>query len=313
MAQKKKDKKVVQSARKLASPKYRTFRLSKKIKKTGKAIPKARKLFSRSLKHVWQHKKIFGGILAVYAVASLIFVRGFSGTTDVPFIKDQLSGVFFGATGQLVTGFTLFGVLIGNVSTAGSDEARLYQMIVLIVISLAIIWALRQTHAGNKVGIRESFYKGMYPLIPFLTVLFVITLQLLPLAIGSWLFSVTVLGGLAVTGLEQIIWSILCFLLALLTVYMVSSSIFALYVSTLPDMTPMKALRSTRELVRHRRWEIVRKVTFFPLVLLIIGSLIMLPVILLLTPIAEWVFFLAALGVVILGHSYFYSLYRELL
>ncbi len=50
------------------------------------------------------------------------------------------------------------------------------------------------------------------------------------------------------------------FLLAMLTLIYVKSSLFALYIVTLPDMTPMKALRSARELARYRRWTVLRKI-----------------------------------------------------
>ena len=56
---------------------------------------------------------------------------------------------------------------------------------------------------------------------------------------------------------------------------------FALYIVTLPDMTPMKALRSARELVRYRRWTVLRKVLFLPLMLLVVAAIIMVPIIIL--------------------------------
>jgi hypothetical protein len=270
-------------------------------------------LFRNSLEHLWKYKKVFGGITAIYLVAAVLLVKGLSATNDVTEIKQSLQEVLTGATGQLATGFALFGYLIGGASGVSTEVAGVYQSILLVVVSLALIWALRQTHASHVVGVRESFYRGMYPLIPFLVVLLVIGLQFIPLALSSWLLNVTIVSGLAVTAAEQLLWSFLCFLLALLSIYMVSSSVFALYVSTLPDMTPMKALRSTRELVKNRRWEILRKVLYLPLVFLILGALITVPVILFLTPLAEWVFFILSMAALAVAHSYIYSLYRKLL
>ncbi len=243
----------------------------------------------------------------------MLLVKGLSSSNDIPEVKRLLEEALTGVGGRLATGFTIFGYLLGNSSAVTSEVAGTYQSMLLVLVSLAIIWALRQTHAGNSVGVREAFYRGMYPLVPFLAVLLVIGLQLLPLAIASWLFNVTIVSELAVTPLEQVLWSVLCFLLAVLSIYLVSSSVFALYVSTLPDMTPMKALRSTRELVRYRRWEILRKVLFLPVVLLLVGAVILVPIILFLTPLAEGVFFVLSMTALAVGHSYVYSLYRELL
>jgi len=299
--------------RTLPKPTYRSFRLSKRINPHNKQLPKARHLLKASLSHLWRYKKVFLGITAVYLMGTVLLVKGLESTTELELIKEDIESVLTGTTGQLATGFALYGLLLGSVSAASSETASTYQAILLVLVSLALIWALRQTHSAKKVGVRESFYKGMYPLVPFVAILFVIGLQSIPLAIGNWLFSVTVVAGLATTSLEQWLWGIFCFLLALLTVYMVCSSLFALYVSTLPDMTPLKALRSTRELVRYRRWEIIRKVLFLPLVLLIVTAVIMIPAILIITPLAEWLFFVLSMALLAVAHSYLYSLYRELL
>lgn len=303
----------VSKKRALKAPTHKSFQLSKKVARPT-VLPKARVLLIRALKHLWKYKKVFLGITVIYLVATILFVKGFGSTSDLEEIKEGLEEIVSGTAGQFTTGIALFGFLVGNASGGvSSDIAGAYQSVLLILVSLALIWALRQTHASTIVGIRESFYKGMYPLIPFLTVLLVIGLQCIPLAIGSWLFNATVMSGLAVTPPEQVLWSILCFLLALLTVYMVSSSVFALYIATLPDMTPMKALRSARELVRNRRWQILRKVLFLPCVILVVGACIMVPIILLITPFAEWVFFVLSMAVLAITHGYFYNVYRELL
>ena len=73
------------------------------------------------------------------------------------------------------------------------------------------------------------------------------------------------------------------FFLALLSLYMICSSLFALYIVTLPNVTPMKALRSARQLVLHRRFLVLRKILFMPLALLVLGAIIMIPLIIFLT------------------------------
>jgi hypothetical protein len=78
-------------------------------------------------------------------------------------------------------------------------------------------------------------------------------------------------------------------------------------------MTPMKALRSARELVRYRRWTVLRKVLWLPFVLLLAAALIMVPIIIWLTALAQWIFFLLTMFAVAAVHAYLYGLYRELL
>jgi hypothetical protein len=87
----------------------------------------------------------------------------------------------------------------------------------------------------------------------------------------------------------------------------------ALYIVTLPDMTPMQALKAARALVRYRRWVVLRKVLFLPLALLLIGALIVIPFALYVTPVAPLVFFVLTIIALAVLHSYMYLLYRQLL
>jgi hypothetical protein len=301
-------------SRRIAAPQYRTFRLHKRIKSPKPALLGSFKLLGKSLLHLRRNWKLFGGIVLIYLLLTIVLVKGFGVSgSNIPELKSTLQQLFTGATGQLTTGFTLFGLLLGTTGSVSGDVAGAYQSILLVITSLVLIWALRQTMSGTRVKVKEAFYKGLYPLVPFLLVLLVIGLQFIPLLIGNFLYATVFGNGLAVTAPEKIVWVIIFVLLAVLTLYMVSSSVFALYIVTLPDVTPMQALRSARELVRYRRWSIARKVLFLPLSLLVIAAVIMIPVILVITPASEWIFFMLSMLSLAVIHSYMYSLYRELL
>ncbi len=302
----------VNSTRQIKAPKYKSFKVSKSIKHHRGNLPSGAKIFYRSVNHLIKNKKLFGGLLIIYTVLTVLLVKGFGVTNNLPQLKTSLESLFKGSTANLTTGVTLFGFLLGS-GAAPSDVAGAYQTMLLIIISLAVIWALRQTYSKTKISLRDTFYKGIYPLIPFLIVVFVIGLQLIPLLLANTLYSFVFGNGLAVTALEKVLWGLLFFLLAVLSLYMITSSIFAVYIVTLPDLTPMQALRSARELVRFRRWTIMRKLILLPLALLIIGGIIVIPTILLFTSIAEWVYFVLTLMSLLIIHSYIYTLYRELI
>ncbi len=301
------------TTRRLRVDPYKSFRLQKRVKHAKKPLTGAFKLFRISLRFLLSNWKLFGGIIAVYLILDVLLVKGLGSTSDIPSLKKGLEELFGGENNQVITGLTLFGLLLGSAGSVPSELAGAYQSILLTVVSLAVIWSLRQTLARQKISLSDSFYKSMYPAIPFLLVLLVIGLQLIPLILSSYLYGIIIGGGLAITAIEKLLWSVLLFLLALLSLYMITSSIFALYIVTLPDMRPMQALRSARELVRFRRWTIMRKLLFLPFVLLTIAALITLPVILFLTPITEWTFFILTVLTLPVVHSYMYHLYRELL
>lgn len=299
--------------RQVKSQPYKSFRLGKKVKLAKPSLPGSFQLFRLSLRHLKKHKRVFAGIVLVYLLLTIVFVKGFGVTTGVAELKTTLEEVFTGATAQLTTGVTLFALLLTSSGSTATETSSLYQSALLVIVTLALVWTLRQSYGGHKTTIREAFYKGMYPLVPFILVLAVVGLQLIPLLVGSWLYGAVIAGGVAATGIEQAIWWLVIGLLALFSLYMLSSSIFALYISTLLDMTPMKALRSAREIVRYRRWTVLRKVLVLPLFLLVLGATIMVPLIIFATPLAEWTFFILNMAVLAVVHSYLYALYRELL
>ena len=313
---KKKTQKVVATpntgVRKLKQPEYKSFRLTKRIKHAGPALPSARKILVTSVKHIFEHKKLYAGIAAIYMLITIVLVKGFVFTSDLSIAKQSIEELLTGTPGKVAASFTVFGILLGS-NNPGNQVSGLYQAIIITITSLAFIWALRQTHAGIKITIKDSFYKSMYPLVPFVLVLLYIGLQLLPIIAANFLYTATIGSGVAINIIEITLWTLLSTLLVVWSLYMVTSSAFALYIVTLPDMTPRKALRSAKSLVQFRRWTIMRKVLFLPFILLLATAAIELPIILLATPLAETVFLLiSGLGVAI-THSYLYSLYRELL
>lgn len=299
--------------RRLKPPKYQSFRLRKKFKPKRPPLPSAFRLLGRSLLVLKRHWKLFLAITIIYGLLNVILVRGLAGTSDLSSVKSALDQAFKGNGGQFSTGLTLFVYLLGSSGNSSNASAGVYQTILIILVSLAIIWALRQVYNDAKVRMRDAFYRGMYPLVPFILVLLVVGLQLLPLLIGGLLYSTVISGGIAVYAIEKVLWALLFLLLALLSLYMLCSSLFALYISTLPDMTPMKALRSARQLVRFRRLTVLLKLVFLPVALLVLAIIIMFPLILFVTPVAAWAFFVLTMFGLVVIHSYMYALYRELL
>lgn len=272
-------------SRKLTQPNYRSFKLSKRISQPKPKLLSSFKLLIVSFKTLWQNKRIFGSILLLYFILTLLFVM----------FQGQLSS----------TGLT------ANETTNNSAQALLF-----VLFSLVIIWTLRQTSGQKKtkrIKLSDSFYSSMYPLVPFMLVLLVIGLQLIPLSIANFLYTVLFAEGLATTPLEQVLWALLLIGLSILSLYMISSSIFSLYIVTLPNVRPMQALRSARDLVRFRRWAIIVKFLFLMAFCLILGAILIVPVAMTWPGAAAWEVTILGLVALVFVHSYLYHLYRELL
>lgn len=294
-------------------PVYKTFRMHKRIKHHGPKLPNWWVLLQKAWALILANKKAIAIFVVVYGFLNLLLVRGFSSTVDVDGLKESFGSIIGDDSSGFAGGFTAFGLLI-NASAQGSSEiAQVYQMFLLIIASLALVWLFRQQQAGNKATMKMAFYRGMYPLIPFILVLIVIGLQMIPALIGNFLFTTVIDGGLAINGLEQVMWLLFFVTTLLLSLYMISSSSIALYIVTLPEMTPMVALRQARELVRYRRFSILLRAAALALVIFAILFVIVLPIIFIAPTLAEWMFFLITVISIPLVHGYMFSLYRELL
>lgn len=277
-------------------------------------LPSVWDISKRSLDLLWRHRRLFLGIAGIYTILNIFLVRGFSGATDIAPLKDVFMGGYQGGIGQLTGSLTLFGLLITASGSDTSDVAAAYQTFLIIITSLAVVWALRQVMAGEQqVRVRDSFYKGMYPLVPVILIFLLAVLQLMPLIIGGGIYNLVVSNGIAVNLGERIAWSLIFFAGMVISLYFITSTVIALYIATLADMTPMRALRSARDLIRHRRWMVLRKILFLPLALIVISAVILLPIIWVLTPLAPWVFFVLSMIGIVVVHAYLYTLYRDLL
>lgn len=299
--------------RKLKVSKRRVGKLKPQIKALRTKVRSAPRIFAAAWRHIFSNKRLYAKITSVYIVLTVVLVKGFGSGANLPEIKSVLQELFTGSGGELTTNLTLFGVLLNSVGSATTDVAALYQSVLLIIISLALIWAIRQRHADVQVGGKDAFYKSMYPLVQFILVLVVIGLQMLPIVIAGAINSIVFGGGLAVGLVENLFWVVVIFGLVLLSLYWLTASVFALYIVTLPGSTPLEALRSARHLVRLRRWMVMRKLIFLPIAVLVIGAVIMLPILFYATGIAEWAFFILSMFGLLFFHTYIYTLYRDLL
>lgn len=298
-------------ARILQSPQYSSFRLQKRIKTTKPKLPSTKALCQQTVQILKGNKKFFAIFTILYGVLTFVFIQSSVSTIDLAEAQ-RLIGNNLGA---LPTSLVLYSGLLTNSIQVSSQIAALYQFVLILIFSLAVIYGLRHMYGkqARKVGVKESLYKGMTPLIPILLVLAVVALQLLPMSLGTSIYSTVINAGLAVTGIERMVWLVFMLLLALLTLYMISSSLFALFIVTLPNMTPMRALRASRELVRFRRLEVIRKLILLPLILLILLGIVVVPFIAFLPAAAQPVFFVASALVLPTVLTYLYNLYRSML
>lgn len=286
------------------------------IKSTApKRLPNVWELSRSALVVLWRQRWTIIGIVLIYGAINLAVAQGFSSGLSVSTAKSQLNSLFHGHFSSVGSNLTIYALMLASLGGVSSNSGGFgYSLFLGVLASLAIIWTIR--NSSNKVGLvslRDAYYRGMYPLIPFLAILFLIGLELLPMVAGISIYVTAINNAIAITAVEKLGFILLMLLLSSLTLFWLSSSIFALYISTLPDMTPLKALRSAKDLVKKRRYLVLPRLLFLPVALLTISAVIMLPFISWVAPAAPWILLLLSLLLLAITHSYLYNLYRELL
>lgn len=276
-------------------------------------VTKARYILVESIRLLNIVRRPAVGITIVYALSVFAFVRGLSVGQDISSIKQTLDALFTGTGGHLQSLLVEFLVLFNGSSTTTSVNGSFFQAFLLIICSLAIIWAFRQARSDPKPTTKAAFYTGMYPLVQFMITIVQIGLRAIPLLVGSYLYRVLITNGVAVHGWEIAASLVVVAVLAYWSLRMLIPAVFALYIVSLPGMTPLRALRSATELIAGRRWLVVRKFLLLPVVLLLTSVIIVLPFLLFWPQAAAWVFYILSTLWFVVGQAYLYVLYKELI
>lgn len=192
-----------------------------------------------------------------------------------------------------------------------SEESSVWLLVLLVVMSCAQIWLVRRISSGEKPKLKQALYQGTAQIIPFSLLFLLILIQLMPLAFGMYLFLVVVVNGIAVHLWEQALFAGIWLLLSLLSLYWLITSSLAIYIVTLPELTPMTAWYTARNLVEGRRFGVALR--YLPLLVFVVLSGYLL---LLVTP-ENWalsynVFWVIVALLLPLIYTYGYKLYRAL-
>jgi hypothetical protein len=280
-----------------------------------KKLPAAWIIFGKAVRHIYRHKKLFLGILLVYAFFYILFIKGISANFKLGDLRANLETTFQGKMNSFNSGVALFGLLLGTAGTTSTETGGIYQMILITLTSLALIWALRNTFADKplKLRIKDSFYKSTGQLVPFLGVAFLMLIQLLPALIVASLYSSVQTNGLLIGPFQTVLGLAILFAGLGWTLFMLSSTLFALYIVTLPNAKPRESLRAAKQLVRYRRTLVMRKVLFLPIALLVVAAVVLLPLIIYIPVAAEVLFLIFTILLLGVVHSYLYTLYRSLI
>lgn len=291
--------------------KYRSFRLQKKLKPEPRYIPTSLQLLRSSLRFLYRNKKVFLSILLIQAVIYFALLRGTS-PLSITAIQDSVKTVLGDNGLNTVQGniATLSAVLS---SSASSQANATMSVISAIIMSLVYIWAIRQLHNKKEIKARDAYYQGMTPLLPSLVVLLVASIQLIPFAVASFVYSTARTGGLFANGFEDLSIFMIALSATLLSFYWLTSTVIALYIVTIPGMWPMHALKAARQTIKFQRLTVFRRILALPIIIGVVYTLLLLLIIRIAPARAFLAVEVLQLLLLPLIHTYLFKLYRSFL
>ncbi len=290
------------------------------------ALPSTLSLLKATVQQLKYSRKLFAGIALTYALLLVLFTGALISGYDVATSKQllqELAGSQGAQASNLTSSLTLFGGLFAGTGD-DSQAAGVYQSIIVLMSSLAFVWAYRQTYGqinesgahkntAPKLKVRDAFYAGMYPLVPALFVLCMIGIGLLPVVLASGIYGTMISAGLAVGVIEQSLWAFGIGALIAFSLYLLTSWSLAFYVVSLPNVYPRDAIKAARRYVSGRRMKVLSKMFLLAILLLSFIVVVVLPAILFVPAIAELLFFVTTIGCFVIMHGFMYNLYRALL
>lgn len=283
-------------------------------------------------KHVnsvlWKQKKMFIGLIVLYAVLTALLVGTssqdtYSSLTDT--LRETGDDVFSGNFAELGKASLLFvAAITGAFSGTLSTDQQIYAGLIALLTWLTTVWLLRNILAGHMVKLRDGVYNAGAPIISTFIVFLVMIVQLLPLAIALLGIGAAAQSGILNGGVEAMLFWLAVALLIVLSLFWITSTFIALVVVTLPGMYPFKALSVAGDLVTGRRFRILLRLVWMAIAVVLTWTLTLIPIILLDTwikgifsqiawlPVIPITILLLSSFTIVWASSYVYLLYRRI-
>lgn len=278
-------------------------------------------------KTLWGNRRLFGLLIFFYILITT-FMVGIASQDTYNTIKTTLDttggSVLNNGLGEVGKAGLLFATaMAGGLSQSLSDVQRVYGVLIIIIVWLTSVWLLRNILAGNKVKLRDGLYNAGAPIVSTFIVTIVLLVQLLPLVLVLIGYSAALTTGLLAGGVESMLFWIAAGLLTTLSLYWITSTLFALVIVTLPGMYPFQAIKTAGDLVIGRRLRILFRLMWMLFSLIVTWAVVMIPIIMIdswlkgVWPAISWVptvpvllLILSSLTVIWVS-SYVYLLYRK--
>ena len=191
--------------------------------------------------------------------------------------KDVADGKI-GTVGK--AGLTLLGIISTGGLTTMNDAQIVIAVLLFTIIWLVTIYLARHLLAG-QIKMRDGFYSALSPLVSTLVVGLIIFLEAVPIMLTIIVFQVALTTEFLSTPFYALLFFMFAALMITLSLYLLSSSFFAIIVVSAPGLYPLTAVRMAKNLIMGRRLRFLIRVFYLVIIVALLYLLLLMPAIIL--------------------------------
>ena len=261
---------------------HRSFRVTKRRDyRRSLKLPGYFTLTNQAWQLMRQHWRIFVGLAAIYAVLGVL-LSGLMSQDTYQQLKDTINEANQeGALGAVMPTLALFAGVVTNQlggSTGGvASSQQLVGALIGLYIWLTTIWLIRGVATGKRPKIRDGLYNAGAPVIALSVLVFIALIQLLPAAIAAVIYGAADTSGMLQQTVVLMLAAGATILIVTLSIYWLTSTLFAMVIVTLPGMYPLEAARLASDVVLGRRIRILLRLMWLLVVLAVVWAAVLIP------------------------------------
>lgn len=275
------------------------------------------------MRTIWQRKWLYIRLILVFIVLSALTLgtaqmANMGSVNEIISIADEEMG---SVLDPAMKAFTVVASSLGGALNANITEMQSLALFALVFfMCITVVWLVRQQLAGNKVNVRDGLYSSGAPIVSLYALVAIGILQLIPVAIAALVYSAAVSGGILTGGIDTMLFSFALFFAVVLTLYFMTTTLFAMFISTIPGTYPLKAYQTARQIVSGQRARLLFRLIWMAVIIVFVWFLFLVPVVIIVSSFNGQDTIIIPIAVqlvtgfsLVYGSAYAYLLYRRMI
>ena len=249
-------------------------------------LPSLTSQASAAFKMFFKFWKIFLPLLLIFVGLYIFLIGAMSENTladvraNVEQTNKDVADGKIGTVGK--AGLTLLGIISTGGLTTMNDAQVVIAVLLFAIIWLVTIYLARHLLAGHQeIKMRDGFYSALSPLVSTLVVGLIIFLEAVPIMLTVIVFQVALTTEFLSTPFYALLFFMFAALMITLSLYLLSSSFFAIIVVSAPGLYPLTAVRMAKNLIMGRRLRFLIRVFYLVIIVALLYLLLLMPAIIL--------------------------------